>query len=81
MSKASSTSSQVKPRPGPAPLEIRRAQMRAAARVFRAKQEQKGLFQSVFWMTVTQAREVREWLHKGGDVGVFQGSRQAGGDV
>ena len=77
----SSTTSQVKSRPGPAPLEIRRAQMRAAARVFREKQEAKGLFQSVFWMTRIQAREVREWLYRGGDVGVFQGKWKAGGDL
>ena len=75
MSKSSSTS-QAKLRLGPAPLEIRRAQMRAAARVFRAKQEEKGLFQSVFWMTVTQAAAVREWLYRGGDVSVFREEKE-----
>ena len=80
MSKSSSIS-QRHPRPGPAPLEIRRAQMRAAARVFRAKQESKGLFQSVFWMTVMQAAAVREWLYQGGDVSVFRKNQKKGGDV
>lgn len=75
MSKSSSTS-QVKPRPGPAPLEIRRAQMRAAARVFRAKQEERGLFQNMFWMTRTQAAAVREWLYQGGDVSVFREEKE-----
>ena len=76
MSKSSATRNQPHPRPGPAPLEIRRAQMRAAARVFRAKQEEKGLFQSVFWMTVTQAAAVREWLYRGGDVSVFREEKE-----
>lgn len=81
MSSKSTSTSQVKPRPGPAPLEIRRAQMRAAARVFRGKQEERGLFQSVFWMTPIQAREVREWLYHGGDVSVFRENQKKGGDV
>lgn len=77
MSKSSSTSNQQHhPRPGPAPLEIRRAQMRAAARVFRAKQEAKGLFQTLFWMTRTQAAAVREWLYQGGDVSVFREEKE-----
>ena len=76
MSRKLASNQQHHPRPGPAPLELRRAQMRAAARVFRAKQEEKGLFQSVFWMTVTQAHEVREWLYKGGDVSVFREEKE-----
>lgn len=49
----------------------RRAQMREAARTFRARQEAKGLYQAVFWMTPGQAHEVREWLYRGGDISVF----------
>ena len=60
------------PRPGPASLEERRAQQRAAARVYRAKQEAVGRYQTIFWMTMSQAVAVREWLRRGGDVSVLR---------
>ena len=49
-------------RPGPASLEERRAQQRKAARIYRAKQEAVGRYQTIFWMTTSQATAVREWL-------------------
>ena len=60
------------PRPGRASLEERRAQQRAAARIYRAKQEAAGRYQTIFWMTMRQAVAVREWLRRGGDVSVFR---------
>jgi hypothetical protein len=58
-------------RKGPAPIAERRAQIREAARIFRDRQREKGLYQYVFWLTMTQAAAVREWIRKGGDVSVF----------
>ena len=59
-------------RPGPASLEERRAQQRAAARIYRAKQEAQGRYQTIFWMTLSQAVAVREWLRRGGDVSILR---------
>ena len=69
-----SRSKSASPRPGPASLEERRAQQRAAARVYRAKQEAVGRYQTIFWMTTSQATAVREWLRRGGDVTVLRKS-------
>ncbi|OCX69618.1 hypothetical protein A6M27_19885 [Acidithiobacillus thiooxidans] len=55
-------------------LETRRSQMREGARTYRARQAEKGLFQSVFWMTLAQAAAARRWLGSGGDVSVFSRS-------
>lgn len=51
--------------------EHRKSQIREGARLFRAKQEAKGLRQIVLWLTHRQAIAVRAWLRKGGDVSVF----------
>jgi antirestriction protein ArdC len=59
-------------RKGPAPTEERRAQIREAARIFRDRQREKGLYQCVFWLTLTQAAAVREWIRKGADLSVFR---------
>ena len=59
-------------RKGPAALEERRAQIREAARLFRDRQAAKGLYQTVFWLTLAQAGAVREWIRSGGDVSVFR---------
>ena len=69
---SSSKSATPTPRTGPASLEERRSQQREAARIYRAKQESLGLYQSIFWMTMTQATAVREWLRRGGDVSVLR---------
>ncbi len=45
-----------------------------AARIFREKQQKKGLYQTTFWVTLAQAGAVREWLRKGGDVEVLRKS-------
>lgn len=66
------------PRPGPASLEERRAQQRAAARIYRAKQEAAGRYQTIFWMTMSQAAAVREWLRRGGDVTVLRSNEWKG---
>ena len=66
------------PRPGPASLEERRSQQREAARIYRAKQEAQGLYQSIFWMTMSQAVAVREWLRRGGDVSVLRSNEGKG---
>jgi len=59
-------------RKGPAPTAERRAQIREAARLFRDRQREKGLYQAVFWMTMTQAAAVREWIRNGADLSVFR---------
>ena len=69
-----SKSKSATPRPGPASLEERRAQQREAGRIFREKQQKKGLYQTTFWVTLAQAGAIREWLHKGGDVSVLRKS-------
>jgi hypothetical protein len=61
--------------PTPTPEE-RRAQIRQGARVFKAKQEALGLYQSQFWMTLSQSGAVREWLRRGGDVTILRKSSQ-----
>ncbi|MDA8377330.1 MAG: hypothetical protein M0Z50_09795 [Planctomycetia bacterium] len=48
--------------------EYRKSQIREGARLFRAKQEAKGLRQIVLWLTNAQARAVRAWVKRGGDV-------------
>ena len=63
------------PRPGPASLEERRAQQRDAARIFREKQQKKGLYQTTVWVTLAQAGAVREWLHHGGDISVLRNGK------
>ena len=50
---------------------LRRLQLRENSRAYRAKQAEKGLYQTMFWMTLTQAAAVRRWLTGGGDVAVF----------
>jgi hypothetical protein len=59
-------------RKGPAALEERRAQIREAARLFRDRQAAKGLYQCVFWLTMTQAAAVREWIRSGADLSIFR---------
>ena len=71
MSKSKSAS----PRPGPASLEERRAQQREAARIFREKHRELGLYQTTFWVTLAQAGAVREWLHHGGDISVLRNGK------
>ena len=66
------------PRNGPASLEERRAQQRAAARVYRAKQEAVGRYQTIFWLTMSQAVGVREWLRRGGDISVLRSAKEKG---
>lgn len=66
------------PRPGRASLEERRAQQREAARIYRAKQEAAGRYQTIFWMTMSQAVGVREWLRRGGDVSVLRSNEGKG---
>ncbi|MEB8535382.1 hypothetical protein [Acidithiobacillus ferriphilus] len=67
------------PRPGPASIEERRAQQRDAARIFREKQQKKGLYQTTVWVTLAQAVAVREWLRRGGDVSVLRSREEKGG--
>ena len=74
----SSSKSPSTPRPGPASLEERRAQQRDAARIFRAKQEAQGLYQTTVWLTMSQAVAVREWLRRGGDVSVLRSDEGKG---
>ncbi|MBW9247873.1 MAG: hypothetical protein GJU72_02030 [Acidithiobacillus ferriphilus] len=74
----SSKSTPPTPRPGRASLEERRAQQRAAARIYRAKQEADGRYQTIFWMTMRQAVAVREWLRRGGDVSVLRSNEEKG---
>ena len=71
----SSSKSPSTPRPGPASLEERRAQQREAARIFREKQRELGLYQTTFWVTLAQAGAVREWLHQGGDISVLRNGK------
>ncbi len=73
-----SSKSPATPRPGPASIEERRAQQREAGRIFRAKQQQKGLYQTTAWMTMSQAVAVREWLRRGGDVSVLRSREEKG---
>ncbi|MEB8475408.1 hypothetical protein [Acidithiobacillus ferriphilus] len=77
-----SRSKSASPRPGPASIEERRAQQREAARIYRAKQEAQGLYQTTVWLTMSQAVAVREWLRRGGDVSVLRstGSTEGKGE-
>ncbi|MDA8246972.1 hypothetical protein [Acidithiobacillus sp.] len=63
---------------GPASLEERRAQQRDAARIFREKQQKKGLYQTTVWVTLAQAVAVREWLRRGGDISVLRSAKEKG---